>query len=352
MIRTFHAVGHGGFYTEQFGSVNVIYDCGGKDKDTIKAKIKSTFVKDEIIHALFISHFHRDHINGIEFILEHCDVKKIFLPYLTEEDKVFALLYNHSKKFTGFDELIVDPHDFIHSLSPECQVIMVHSEENKEEVIRVEEELKGPIHSSISSGSVIRYKSWCFVPYNLKYTENRQELINNLALMGIDISSVDKFRQAWSTHKRKVKSCFNRLMDNPNDTSLTLYSGPYIGRFIMDHVGGNLMSYGCYRYPKSNLKAGCLYFGDVNLDENYEDVEEKYMSYEHEVGVVQVPHHGSRHNFHTYLTGINSQMVHIISGEDNHPHCSVLVDILKTYQFIGLVTSDNDTEIKLLIQDV
>ena len=100
MIRTFHAVGHGCFVTERFKSqkgndeIKVVYDCGGLKK-TVDKEINNTFIKDDEIYALCISHFDRDHINGLPTLLERCKtIKNVWLPYLTKKEKtVIALNY-------------------------------------------------------------------------------------------------------------------------------------------------------------------------------------------------------------------------------------------------------------------
>ena len=94
MLRTFHPIGQDGFYSERFifrdrkNNINIIYDCGSATNDGIvKQEIITTFEKGEVIHALFISHFHADHINGIEFLLDYCHVEKNFFPLITDEHK-------------------------------------------------------------------------------------------------------------------------------------------------------------------------------------------------------------------------------------------------------------------------
>lgn len=88
MIRSFLPVGQGAFYCEQFGGfaeterVNIIYDCGSSTNvKLVEEQIKNNFQKNEIIHAVFISHLDNDHINGIPFLLKYCKVKKIFFRY-------------------------------------------------------------------------------------------------------------------------------------------------------------------------------------------------------------------------------------------------------------------------------
>lgn len=69
MIRTFHPVGHGAFYTERFyDDENVVLDCGTLSTATqlnneIK-KLQKSGMKE--IDAIFISHFHTDHISKID----------------------------------------------------------------------------------------------------------------------------------------------------------------------------------------------------------------------------------------------------------------------------------------------
>ena len=351
MLRTFHAIGHGGFYTEKFGNVNVVFDCGSKSKTLIEDEIRDTFSSGEVIDALFISHFHDGHINGIEFIMNHCQVRKLFLPYLTEEDKVYSLMFNYRKGLNNFDEFITDPHDYINRFNKGTEIIMVHGEENpEEEIFRVEDDLKGPIRQNILSGSVIKLQSWCFVPYNLKHYRNRIALNNRLTGVGIDISTVSKFKAAWHTNRKNVKSCFNSLMKHPNDTSMVLYSGPENGRFEMKLDNGRVIRYHDNRVVLDELKAGCMYFGDLDLSTNYIDMEYKFSRYLDRVGVMQIPHHGSRHNYHDGLTSINDEMLHMISGQSTHPHVDVVLKLLKSRQGFSIVTKDRDTEVKFEIR--
>lgn len=93
MTRTFHPVGHGAFYTECFKCgkkdiYNIVYDCGcfeaakeGQSEESYKKRIQSLindqFSKSTKIDALFISHFHKDHIIGIDYLLKRCKVKRL-----------------------------------------------------------------------------------------------------------------------------------------------------------------------------------------------------------------------------------------------------------------------------------
>lgn len=78
LTRTIHPVGQGAFYSETFSDCNnrpvftAVYDCGGK-KDYLKKEIETLSTVD----ILFISHFHSDHINGVQDLI---DLKSVVVP--------------------------------------------------------------------------------------------------------------------------------------------------------------------------------------------------------------------------------------------------------------------------------
>ena len=101
MRRRFLPVGQGAFYVEQFFDygtvrdrrVNVVYDCGSLSGSTLlHDRIDDCFYAGEKIHALFLSHFDADHVNGLEYLLKHYQVEHIFFPLLTKEDKALIRL--------------------------------------------------------------------------------------------------------------------------------------------------------------------------------------------------------------------------------------------------------------------
>ena len=82
----FWNVGQGLFYTGSLfdGKFNFVYDCGGSSK-IIKSRVCEYVNKvcyNKEIDVLFISHFHKDHINGIKYLKDKgCKIKKIVVPY-------------------------------------------------------------------------------------------------------------------------------------------------------------------------------------------------------------------------------------------------------------------------------
>ena len=82
-LFTFHGIGQGLFYSgtikheNQENAFNFVYDCGSESLE----KLGEPTLQVEEIDFIAISHFHKDHINGIPKLLEKYHVKKIYIPY-------------------------------------------------------------------------------------------------------------------------------------------------------------------------------------------------------------------------------------------------------------------------------
>ena len=76
------------FSDEDFcGKVNVVYDCGTiSGLSVLKAVIERTFEHGEVIDALFLSHLHEDHINGLPILAKRCQIKRVYLPMMDTTD--------------------------------------------------------------------------------------------------------------------------------------------------------------------------------------------------------------------------------------------------------------------------
>ena len=121
MRRNFLPVGQGAFYLEQFDKktfgkdVIIVYDCGSlTDVNLVEEEIRKHLREGEKIDAVFLSHLHADHINGLPYLLKYCDVKKIYFPLVTPVNmKILRMdqLIKSKDNFTA--EFLEDPYTAI-----------------------------------------------------------------------------------------------------------------------------------------------------------------------------------------------------------------------------------------------
>lgn len=140
----FHPVGHGLFYSgiiknlESKNQFTFIYDCGGNSKNVSYA-IDELLEKTKTIDLLIISHFHRDHINGVPKLKDakKIEIKTVVLPYLDDTSKILyiaALAEDSNKDIQAYtDELrkfILEPENFF---GENTKVFFIQEEGNESE---------------------------------------------------------------------------------------------------------------------------------------------------------------------------------------------------------------------------
>lgn len=372
MIRSFLPVGQGAFYCEQFGGkcqdarLNIIYDCGSAtDIHYVKQQIDTNFAQDEIVHALFLSHLDADHINGIPYLLRHCRVQKIFFPLLTQRDSRLIRLSNMINGGVGFsfvESFIENPYLFFERFAiprdrqPRLYQIADDSEgyNNIDAVLlRSGSNVRDEI---FTESEVIRYQleGWRYIPYNFRQKERIQplemalydrmgEYLSNADVCDIWESGTDKERETIKAAYRSVKGSFNT-------NSMTLYSGNGDGGSRQYMLHRTCLRSCC---TGNSYPAGGLYTGDYDASGKNKWVKlcKAYDTYWDSIGCVQIPHHGSRHNYNQELAACNASFV-ISAGRTNryqHPHGLVVKDLLLHQREVHLVTEDTSSEVSFMI---
>lgn len=106
---SFHNVGQGLFYSGIIGrSFNFVYDCGSLNEGYLKKSIKqykTNNLKGKVLDLLIISHFHKDHINGVEELLKGVKVHTVVIPYMPFVERLLLWVAN---KFV-LSEIILNP---------------------------------------------------------------------------------------------------------------------------------------------------------------------------------------------------------------------------------------------------
>lgn len=389
MLRTFHPIGQGGFYSERFifqgeDNINIIYDCGSATGvKNVKQEIAATFKKGEVIHALFISHFHADHINGIEYLLKYYDVKKIFFPLITDEHKsllkIKLLIEKNSNEFLF--SFIDNPKETVRKLlaskknkqdSP-ILIAVKWDEKNKDNdnIIGNNREFYDEIISSgndvASTISTKLYEEWEYVPYNFERVNRLKELKKHPPFDSTSFEDLCSSLQATDKKERKtamktMKDAYETVSGDLNSNSMTLYSGMRNNEGELSVFQGArkkdycLLCYvmdccpPCYRMDN----VGCLYTGDYDASKvnSFKGLKNKYNKYWDSIKFIQVPHHGAKGNFNSGFLGIDKYFVISVGLQNtyNHPSIQVISDILLFGGELLIVTEDSRSIVQNLIE--
>ncbi len=380
IIRTFHPVGQGAFYSERFynghDTFNVVYDCGVLNvSDRHKKVVRQTFTKDDKIDYLFISHLDEDHISLVTTLRKSVGViRRVILPYISPKEVMVNKILAQSLGLTevyGFWSMVDDSLEG--ELNDDISFLFVVPDD---EIINHSNH-----HYSIHSGEQMSSNclDWVFIPYN-KHAERKTELEDNLKELvqnagfqkalkqvGVTIDTVEDlkskivkadFADLVSSHdlRKYLKGVYKSITGSINQNSLLVYSGPTDenGSYRIDlhafcpfeikaSYKSRLCEY-CLSYPLSRKHVACLYTGDSDLDmKGYEQELRELWS---NVGTIQLPHHGSYASFQfdENKDEFNGRYVFPVScGETNpygHPSSKVF-DFLMANDCLPVVVTEN-----------
>jgi hypothetical protein len=351
LIRTFHPIGQGAFYTEshKFNGTKftIVYDCGsstfkGKKLET---KIKSTFPKDHPIDILFISHFHADHISGIEILAKHCKIKKVVIPLIDDTAKILLKVTNLLDNNYSDTSLIDSPEDFFGGDIPIIRIEPTEINPNTDGIGLNDPTDISKIVSSTNnpSGTVFAPLAgidWFFIPFNYKHDERKKQFeaaLNTLGLTLADIDTINKINK----NKDIIIKAYSNVDGDLNTNSMILYSGKNSNYYL--DCFNHFSSFYFHRRFHSELQSGCLYLGDIDLNEPgiVADINAKLRQLLPYIGTLQVPHHGSIHNFASAILQTNIYCAIFSYGTTNtygHPSDKVIGEIISNNIFPHLVT--------------
>lgn len=385
MIRSFLPVGQGACYMERFRDVDnddhnitVLYDCGSSTSvDHLKKCLRDNLSDGSTIHAVFISHFDEDHINGLPFILENYDVKHLFIPLITEDElNVIRLgclcggLFPSNNEF--FRDFFSEYPYFRRTIDGKTDVRFIdeyrNENENYEELPRWDL-WNRLIHSGDDISDLVfpsKYygvtDDWLYVPFNFQQEKRYGELIDELQkIYGLRITVKDALDiiKTDPSEIDRIKCAYKKVSGSLNANSMVLFSGTTNQNIRQEeyNVYSSLKKKccierccRCYR-----AKAGCLYMGDYDAHgkRKWNDLRNAFSNYWELIGCIQIPHHGSKHNFNKELTCYRWRYYVISAGVKNkywHPNSCVIKDMLFKGAQLRVVTEEKESELILLVQ--
>lgn len=369
VVRTFHPVGQGAFYSERFlfyeGNQlkvkhNIVFDCGvllWREWQQHPVVRQAFADKDEIDH-LFISHLDYDHISLVKTLMKRVRcVKDIVLPLVSEELLITAMVYY---QIEYYDEGMVNFfNEVISRKYNQHENLTVHfvGDEKQEEIKEALIWPRGQV------GKTQWKPDWVFIPYNMNYCSRKQELRDEFEKVVKDQTFIDAIEQMgmetvkdvddlFEKLKKKefvekvltirvlrnaVKGAYERIKGKTNENSLLLYSGP----IDSDGVYRMLQTLPIRRFNRKDLyRVGCLYTGDSTSD--LADWEKKYANVWKYIGTIQLPHHGSVDSFDVTTNVIDRRYVVPVSygcyNSFGHPSGMVLAYLLANRCCVESVT--------------
>lgn len=307
--RKFHSVGQGAFYTEKiyddFNEYNIVYDCGStttNNSSILRREIDNQFSQGDIIDILFISHLHKDHINGIEDLMKKCAIKNIVLP-LMNPTEIFILSNNYFRNQTTL-HMPYNINGFLNKLR-ESGINLIYIDPNQEGEEQIF--ISNSSNPDIVTNSVLRNFDWIFKLHIHNYTNQRILFEQELICQNIDINNIDLSNQS---NRNNLKRIYERIYKNANIGSLVIFSNGLV-----------------------NVK-GALYLGDYDCfsSDTWKSFFKRYCNDFVNLSTLQIPHHGSKGSFNTKLlsnnlfqsNNINYIISHGISNPYRHPHTQVL----------------------------
>lgn len=268
-------VGQGGFAFEHIGDTSVIFDCGSLSSQPKVNMYIDALVAHGIrtINYLFISHFDRDHVNGIRYLLASgIHVQRAIMSYIPND---FRAAFNVVTGGT-YDEMMSVLRE------GDCAIDPIGAEN---EVHRFHEK-----------------DLWEWIARSMMQPGDFSDLENALLAEHLDkdkLNDADYLKDHTAEVNKAFKNAFGKRMSNSNATNA-------MGLIMLSQRTrqAELLDTRISRYGIKD-RTGCLYVGDSNISTQKKVAItnlfiRQYIS-EYHLLLMQLPHHGSKSNIHPTL---------------------------------------------------
>ena len=375
--RVLHPVGQGAFFTEQLWEdneesafFNVVYDCGSNTglkkgvPQPVAKEIRNTYEENKKIDLLFISHFDEDHTNGLESLVKQGLITKdtkVIIPF-----RYPYLLMVTENDYTSLARFVMQAYNIGATLIG----INVGNNENRNlRDVDVDLLSKG---QSLHNGTIIYKKDgkgiiWYYYPFMLSKQQPLMEVfvekINDAKADGKDIDINDLEDPEIVIEKRSLlREIYQEIgktkggVTKINVNSLLMLSFPAKNIFKRACLWHMAQHY-CWVGP------ACFYTGDSNLQGNdYDDAVksardaiDKY-SKGTRVGLMQVPHHGSRRCYSFQMADRNGEFAEFAFVNCNPLHSqkifdsNIIGDFIRNCKELLLVTDNYHSRVEVIAE--
>ncbi len=364
---TLHNVGQGLFCSGRLNSFAFVYDCGVGDNSPrayLNGALTAFFdeLKEHKIDLLVLSHFHADHVSGLEVLMNGAKVGYVVLPYLTPSERAAVAAANPGEE-DWYYNFVVDPAKFFFDKDENVKVVFVTGSRDDTELPDVGKQGPGgkgpretPNEPTIDEGSFVMpdddsakrkifdldsqlepikdrllvknhrgwlviQKSWVFRFFNHRLDEKKLDdfetgLRINFGLAPREPITMQKMHDAIKSKagRRKLRTSYKQIGGDFNNTSLMAFHGPLGAPRIESRRfswGGTLITnLGKLVRLNPNLPPsadsfpeyfGFMLTGDANCNLLWDEFDTHFRSYFDHVSVAFLPHHGSEKSWNPSL---------------------------------------------------
>jgi hypothetical protein len=367
-----------------------VYDCGSDQTWALDPAIDRFAARFGNINALFVSHLDRDHVNGIDILLSRADVNTVYLPYLDDYCLVLDLL--EADRQGGLSgaliEASLDPAGWFGrrgvrrvirvgpggpegtdgpflpepSPEPEPDRSKITAKIDPEDATVLSQGREGSRADlcKMTPGSLIVFSGpagqldWVLIPHVTPAPRERVTAFVKAMRSALGLKPGRRIPSARLSDcltktrtRRGMRDAYEAIiaggaMRMHNRMSMSLYSGP-TGRGDRTRWVHTLSEPGWprlwYCWKSSNHgPVGWLGTGDATL--KVEDVWDAFRAtYDrilNEVVTLDLPHHGSRHNFRSDLTALPRLRHAIANASELSRHGHPSPDVIQELESRGI----------------
>ena len=353
------------------GSFRYVYDCGSKNRTALTHSVNAMLKRHPEIDALFVSHLHDDHVNGLDRLLGSVRANTVFIPHLSVGATVADLIadaadgalshslvqasLNPEEWFgqRGVSRIVrVRPGTPGEALAPDVRpedspggdAPPYHDISWKPREARDEDAGRPTGIDSMESGKMLAPDSgsealdWVLVPHvdpesRADVTRFEAEFANVLGLPDLKHLTVQRLARALRDAKQRnrLRDCYAKCFGaNHNRVSMSVYSGPKSDpetrhwTYFPEYQFRHLLHW--------RGAAGWIGTGDAELkDPRVRNAwQRSYNFFLRNLSTLLLPHHGSNRNFSPELLKHPRLANCIASAGDPSPYSHPGIEVIET----------------------
>lgn len=320
VIRTIHPIGQGAFYAETLhrpgknDDKHIVYDCGVLPlSNRLNEEIDNFLPAKSVIDVLFISHFHADHVNGIKKLAERYKIKYVVLPQIDRYDW-FYIVENYLTTGVADVNIVSEVQASVEG----AKIIEVAPiGEDQDFMVSDESTVLGDFgNATINGFSPLMldqqdFALWHYIVVNPLKTGDLGALktaLENIDYGGRKLTLDDLHKTEVLTAVREdLQEAYSKVFKGGNEYSMCMLSEladrkkyESCSRYNKRHHCWNYLLYDDFH--TYNVDGG-LYCGDADFlhCDTLNCLKKRLDGRERYVGLLQLPHHGSKENFNIEL---------------------------------------------------